>query len=161
MKIIDIKRKSGEIYHCLIDDDDYEKVNQYKWHIKKIGNNIYAEHWLPKNKTLLMHWLILDLKERIIDHKDCNGLNNQKSNLRYCNKSQNAINTKRVRGKSKYKGVSQAQSHGIYYNSWYAYAYSNNKRYFLGQFKTEKEAAIAYNLKSIELHGNFAKLNSI
>lgn len=161
MKVIEIKRKNGDIYKCLVDDNDFEYLNRFKWHYKNINGINYANTWLSHNKGILMHKLLLTNPDKLVDHIDNNGLNNQRNNLRYCTKSQNAVNTLKSRGKSKYKGVSQAQSHGIYYNSWYAYAWHNKKRHFLGQFKTEDEAAIAYNIKMIELHGNFAKLNQI
>jgi hypothetical protein len=161
MKVIEIKRKNGEVFQCFIDDEDFEKVKRYKWHIKKIGNIIYAHTWIIPKKGILMHKLILSSSNKMVDHTDGNGLNNQKFNLRYCNKSQNAANTNKTRGSSKYKGVTIAKSHGITYNSWYANIWNNNKRYFIGQFKSETEAALAYNKKAVEFFGEFANLNKL
>jgi len=160
MKIIEIKRKNGEMFQCFVDDDDFDKVNQYKWHIKVIGNIIYAHTWIKyyngKNHGILMHKLILSDRNKMIDHIDCNGLNNQRFNLRYCNKSQNAANSKkRKKTSSIYKGVLFV-GYG-----WEANLTKDYKKIYLGTFNEEKEAALAYNKAALEYHGKFANLNII
>lgn len=79
---------SGDI--VLIDDEDFESINQFKWSVWKWRKKVYAKRKMViskkpyKRKTIGMHQFILGDKEGfVIDHKDSNGLNNQKSNLRY------------------------------------------------------------------------------
>ena len=100
-----------------------------------------------------------------VDHIDGNGLNNQRSNLRIATRLQNLKNKVVQVGKihSKYKGVcKQVCKHGDkIYAYWTALITSDFKRHYLGTFKTEEEAALAYNKKAVELHGEFANLNKL
>ena len=95
-------------YVALIDDEDYELVSKYKWHVRVCNTNKYANSNVQKKRTTMsMHRLIMGFPVGLqIDHCDHNGLNNQKSNLRVCTKDEN--NRNRIIGKnksSKYKGV--------------------------------------------------------
>jgi len=143
---------------ALVDDEDYKILNQYKWH-----NNIgYArtdikdkDKWVSK----LMHRLLIDVPDKMeIDHIDGNPLNNQKSNLRLVTHQQNQMNSqKRKKTSSKYKGVTFDKWTG----RWESYIGYNNKKIHLGRFKSEIDAAKAYNEKAKELYGEFANLNII
>lgn len=62
-------------------------------------------------------------------------------------------------GKSKYLGVSMRINKSSI--SWKAEINSDNKRKYLGVFKSEELAAIAYNEAAEKLHGEFANLNII
>lgn len=100
---------------------------------------------------------IMDSKIKV-DHKDRNGLNNQRSNLRIATYSQNASNCKgRAGSSSKYKGVSKLTT----CRRWVAQIWKDKKKHYLGLFKTEKDAAIAYNKEAEKLHGEFAYINKI
>lgn len=96
--------------------------------------------------------------KRGIDHRDHNGLNNQKSNLRFCTPSENAMNARKNENSSSvYKGV-------CFFNrdkKWLAQIQVNGKPIRLGCFASEVEAAKAYNNKAIELFCEFANLNII
>lgn len=86
---------------ALIDDEDFEAINEFKWYANKHRNTYYALRHLPINsskKLCYMHRVIMKSPTRKqIDHIDGNGLNNQKSNLRICTGSQNQQNrTKRT-----------------------------------------------------------------
>lgn len=94
----------------------------------------------------------------ILDHKDRNFHNNQRDNLRPATKSQNNANQRlRKDSTSGYKGVS--------YNKrlckWNACCMFQGKNHWIGTFKSRDEAALAYNKKALELHGEFAVLNII
>lgn len=154
--------------NVLIDDEDFELVNQYTWHIQKGHSTFYAVSnywkWCNGNKkciTICMHRLIMGVKNKkiFIDHKDHNGLNNQKYNLRSCTHSQNARNRVANIGRL-YRGT-HLRKKTTTINKWTASISYNKKSFFLGYFKTEKEAALAYNQKAVELHGEFANLNII
>jgi hypothetical protein len=93
-----------------------------------------------------------------IDHIDGNKLNNQRVNLRFCTRTQNACNGKsRKNSSSKYKGVNFDKQTG----RWLARIQMNKKQKNLGRFDNEVDAAIAYNKMATELHGVFARLNII
>lgn len=145
---------------ALVDDENFEWLNQWKWKAQKStrGNSWYANRvqYTPYKKMILMHRLILGLTDQNIwcDHKDHNGLNNQQFNLRECNRSQNTAN-KRSSGSSKYLGVFS------YKGKWRAAVKHNNVLYYLGTFSKEIDAAYAYNVKAKEMHGKFANLNII
>jgi hypothetical protein len=144
-------------YVALVDDDDFDCLNQFKWSVYKSSNSFYTIRAIRidgRRITQSMHCAIMNGKG--IDHIDHNGLNNQKSNLRFCTQGQNMMNTrKRENCSSIYKGVSFYKSYG----RWKANTAINGKDIFLGYFDTEIEAAMAYNKKAIEIYGEFANLN--
>lgn len=149
---------------ALVDDEDFEYLNQYKWFAAKQKYTYYAYRNSPringKQHKIIMHRVImkLDSNDLIVDHKDHDGLNNVKSNLRLCNNSQNGANRiKSVGFSSKYKGVSW---HKIKMK-WQCKITFSHKRLFLGYFKTEIEAAISYNNAAISHFGKYAHLNII
>lgn len=156
-------------YETIVDDEDFEKLNKYQWYVIKKSNMHYAVRNAirdGKRKTVHMHRLLMNLvtldghylnPDIILDHVDRNGLNNQKNNLRFANKSTNGMNRDKANKKcsSKHKGVSLNK------NRYHAYIKVNTKRINIGYFLTEKEAALAYNKAAIKYHGEFARLNEI
>ncbi len=129
---------------ALVDDDDFEKICQFKWCAAKYTHLFYATSRYRdeegKYKNIKMHRLILNAKpNEIVDHIDGNGLNNQKSNLRIVSRRQNAQN--RHRPKS-------SQYPGVYWNKekqkWNARINYGHKCVRLGYFKNEIDAFRAY-----------------
>lgn len=105
-------------------------------------------------------WFLLTNKEvpedLFIDHIDGNRLNNHIENLRLATSLENQYNKARQsNGTSQYKGVWYDAVKGF----WKASIRFQDKRLYIGQFKTELEAAIAYDRLAIEIQGKFAKLN--
>lgn len=145
----------------MVDDADYDWLNQWKWHTAKHGKKFYASRRPTKRgKSIHMHRLIMGIPRDpniFADHKDRDGLNNQRHNLRIANRSQNNSNRTPM-GASKFLGVFPSQSK---INPWFARINKNKKRYYLGSFPSESAAALAYNKAAIELHGEFANLNVI
>ncbi len=158
---------------ALVDDKDFEMLSQYKWYAHKSGKTYYAER--NKDKGVgKMHRLIMNCPEgMVVDHIDHNGLNNQKVNLRICSHAENNRNSKsRKNSKSQYLGVSlnikrrttpykDGTPRDYTRHTWIAQIETNGKNYNLGRYKTEEEAALAYNAKAAELFGKFANLNII
>lgn len=150
-----------------VDDEDYEFLNQWKWQAHGKAPNFYAYRgkWIEgKKRGIHMHRLVMGVTDPIIrvDHKDMNPLNNQKSNLRPCTISQNNANSKSRKGSgSKYIGVCPYRKKPMSRLRWRATIGKDKKVYHIGFFDTQEEAALAYNNKAIELHGEFANLNII
>jgi hypothetical protein len=147
-----------------VDDRDFEFLSQWRWcvHIDKSrSKTYYAKRKIWKNGTSLdvrMHRVIMEPAESYeVDHKDGNGLNNQRSNLRVATKGENQRNQRPYKkGSSKYKGVSKNKSKS---KPWAAKITVNNVTQLIGTFKTEIEAAQAYDLQSTRLHGEFGYRN--
>lgn len=142
-----------------MDDEDYEWLNEYKWHIDAYGYAGAAikinNKWVKK----IMHRLLINTPNGMeIDHIDNNGLNNQKSNLRIVTHHQNIMNkSKRKNGSSIFRGVGWCKAA----NKWQARISLNKKEHYIGIFKNEKDAAKAYNERAIELFGEYANLNEV
>jgi len=159
MKKIHLK----ENYFALVDDDDYDYLMQWKWFLKLTKRNsviyTYAICNLHKKdgwSSVSMHKMIMNTPKGFqIDHKDHNGLNNQRVNLRICTHGENQMN-RNTYSKTGYMGV--------YENKWgnyYAQISHNKKIYRLGTFPTKEQAAQTYNTAAQKYHGEFAKLNII
>lgn len=145
-------------YVALVDDEDFENLNQYKWAALKHGNTFYAVRSIYDNgkQAIYMHGAIMGGKG--VDHRDHNGLNNQRHNLRFCNQSENVINGQKSANRSSvYKGVCFNKSA----RKWEVQIILNGNRVHLGYFVLEVDAAKAYNAKATELFGEFANLNVI
>lgn len=162
--IINDKRHGDKV--CLVDDEDYEYLNKFKWGVVKRKNTFYAsrtQHYKDgsRKKMMLIHRLILGLSDPkiFVDHVDHNGLNNQKSNLRICTNQENQRNTslnnkKTLNSSSKYKGVSWYKRD----NKWRANI-CVGKDVYLGSFINETDAAKAYDRAALKYFGEFACLN--
>lgn len=149
---------------AIVDDEDYDRISELNWFVMNNQRIFYAGGWSPmvngKRTHYLMHRIIMDAcKGQQIDHKDGNGLNNQRMNLRFCTISQNLQNqriSKHPSKHSKYKGVTWHKSA----KKWQASIRGENHRdYYLGSFVNEEDAAKAYDKKAKELFGEFARCN--
>lgn len=90
------------------------------------------------------------------DHKDRNGLNNHRENLRPANDSQNQGNVGiQTNNTSGFKGVSFRRDRA----KWIAYIRVDRKRIHLGYFDDPIEAALAYDVAALKHFGEFAALN--
>lgn len=157
MKLIPLSREQ----FALVDDEDYEFLIQRKWYA---GNNpkahtMYAKSGKGCGKNglkILMHRLIMGANNgQFIDHIDGNGLNNQKSNLRFCTHTENMRNSKKRNSISEYKGVSWFK----HARRWRARITVNKKGITIGYFKDKTHAARAYDQAAIKHYGKFARLN--
>jgi HNH endonuclease len=108
------------------------------------------------DKLILMHRLIMSPGPReVVDHINHNGLDNRRENLRVCSRTENNWNArKRKNSKSRFKGVRKAG------NGWVASINVNKVFMHIGFFKTEIDAAEAYNNQAIKFYGRFAVLNN-
>jgi len=144
----------------LVDDQDFDWLNQWKWHTKVGKNSFYATRTIAdggRRITIWMHRLITGVtdKNTFCDHIDGNGLNNQRSNLRICNRQENNRNAKARIGKSAFKGVD------IHNGKYRVRIKDGCRSIHIGYYSDERLAAIAYNEAATKLHGEFARLNTV
>lgn len=141
----------------LVDDEDFDKVNQHKWYAHEAPSTCYARHDFSRKNKVYMHRFILGLDKNDkydVDHIDGDGLNNQKNNLRKSLHYQNCCNQKlNIRNTTGYKGV-------CYFDKKYiAYIQVNKKRKTLGYYDSLEEAAKVYDEAAKKYHKEFARLN--
>lgn len=136
-------------YVALVDDEDYALVAGYSWRADFSDQGIvYARRgWRVEGREQFQYMHTLITGVRGIDHRDRNGLNNQRDNLREATKSQNAAN--QVARTGRFKGVSRK------HKKWRAKIQDR----VLGYFQSEEAAARAYDLAALETWGEFARLN--
>lgn len=144
----------------LIDNADYEYFNQWEWYAlrSKNGKTFYAVRNTgrsPHQKRVFMHREIMNTPIGMeTDHRDGNGLNNQRDNLRVCTNTQNQANKgKQSNNTSGYKGV--------FWNNekWQARINIDGKHIHLGHFINVKDAAQAYDNAAKNIYGEFARTN--
>ncbi len=152
-----IRTTKGEV--ILVDEDMWHELMRYKWHASRTG---YASGYV-NGSNIYMHRHIVYLKtgteipkKMMVDHINNQSLDNRSKNLRVADCVLNNHNRSRKgAGTSKYKGVVKIKTR------YRAMIQKDGITYRLGTFSTEREAAIAYNIKAMELHGENARLNII
>jgi len=139
----------------LVDDEDYEELISYSWYLNNSG---YASAKIG-GKFVLMHRLIMKANPgQEIDHINNNKLDNRKTNLHFCTRSQNLAKRNRPpHNSSGYKGVSYC----CQTNKYRAYIQYKGKHIAIGRFLTAVEAAKAYNKKAVELYGEYSSINEV
>lgn len=152
-------RRKEVCNYALVDDDDYPIVFKYHWSLNSHG---YVERKEGK-KTIKLHRFIAEMHhwnvgENVIDHINRDKKDNRKSNLRICTFQQNLFN--RIQqfndATSCYKGVSQREN-----GHWRMRVYIDGECYRDETYKTEIEAAVAYNRAAVKAHGQYALLNDV
>jgi hypothetical protein len=148
---------------ALVDDEDFDELNKYKWFSHKEKYTTYAWRHIRKGShqygKIKMHRQILNSEDnQLVDHINGNGLDNRRSNIRLCTSQQNQMNkVKSENCSSGFKGVSYHSQN----KKWRATINFNRKQISIGCYPSEKEAAIAYNNRAIELFGEFARPNVV
>lgn len=153
--IVFIPLTQGKV--AVIDFEDFEKVRPYKWQAHRTKTRWYATRTFGK-RFVKMHRFLLDAaKGNKVDHRDGDGLNNRRDNLRECSNAENcrAFRKKWSGSTSKFRGVSWHKSS----SSWVSQLCFNGKVFHLGCFKHQEDAARAYDKKAKEIFGEFAQPN--
>jgi hypothetical protein len=147
---------------AIVDPADYYRQVRHKWHTAKGTRTVYAVRQIclgkGKTKAVHMHREIIDAPAGMyVDHINQNGLDNRRANLRLATRFQNARNRPKTNRatSSKYKGVTYRPKQ----DKWTATIFANGRSVHLGHFKTEIEAARAYDNAAREHYGRFAALN--
>ena len=137
------KIKLTKGYQAIVDNEDFDWLNKWKW-CAKVGHwGVYAirRPWNKESKDY--NWVYMHRevnktpKGLFTDHINGNGLDNRKSNLRTVTTQQNAFNTKKYRtNTSGYRGIYYDDSRGKYRVRIGA----DYKTVHLGSFKLLKDA---------------------
>lgn len=150
---------------AIVDDEDFERLNRYKWHAQKHKAGFYACRsqsfpGLSKSIKVSMTRQIFGLcteDSREIDHSNHKTLDNRKENLRISTRQQNMWNLTPRKSKSGFIGV-QKKGEGRFL----AFIVDNSGiNTYLGTYDTAEQAADVRNKKALELRGDFAVLNKI
>lgn len=142
----------------IVDDEDYEILNKYKWNLSSDGYAVRGVTDNGKHKVILIHRIINKTPKGLqTDHINADRLDNRKCNLRTVTVTQNNCNHPSHKGTSKYKGVSW----GARAKKWIVQITTNNKLIYLGSFSEEDKAAEEYNQAALKYHGDYARLNKI
>ena len=149
---------------ALIDDADYEELSRYKWRVLSAhSGRFYAVRSTTviegRQRIIYMHRQILGVgPDEQVDHRSQATLDNQRTNIRKCTRSQNAVNSRKKRGcTSRFKGVHFHKTA----RKWCARIKKDGVRQHLGLFTDERDAARAYNVAAFEAFGEFALLNEL
>jgi hypothetical protein len=140
----------------LVDAEDYDRLARHKWHAAESRGRWYAVR-KGNGKTIRLHREVLNVPPGMMcDHRNHDGLDNRKCNLRICTASQNGQNRRPLAGgTSRYKGVRLVRATG----KWRARICHHGRTIHIGCYDYEADAAIAYDDMAIELFGEFAYLN--
>ena len=139
-------------YYAEIDAIDLPLVAKYKWYAFVDRNTVYAHHKGRKSGTLLLHRVILNAPRHLqVDHRDGNGLNNKRNNLRLATSSQNNHNRHKIKARSGVQGVKFSK------NRWEARINIDKKEIYLGRFITKEQATIVRELAAKRYFGEFAQ----
>lgn len=152
-------------YNALIDEDCLDLIGERNWKAKPNGYTVYVVQTTYTPRRLgprkyglqAMHRLIMGNPEGMtVDHRDGDGRNNTRDNLRIATAAENKRNRRKSCGTSRFKGVYKAPGQ----RKFLAYIVHNKKRMHLGYFDSEVDAAKMYDLKAKELFGEFACTNA-
>ncbi len=143
-----------------IDDGDYESLAAFRWSAHRSGGSVvYARRrtllgeCLP-TRHITMHRLLIPGVE--VDHRNGDGLDNRRSNLRVATHAENGANQRvPVNSTTGFKGVSKRRDS----KNWAARIRIAGRLVHLGMFETAESAARAYDHCAREQYGAFAALN--
>ncbi len=149
-------------YVAVVDDADLGWLSRWRWHADVAGNTVYARRHLladedqTDGKSVSMHRAIAAApREKLVDHRDRNGLNNRRKNLRVCSHGENSRNCVKPVGRSGYRGVLWDGER----NLWRPELWIAGRKIRGGRFACPVEAAHARDELAIKYHGAFARLN--
>lgn len=143
---------------AIVDDEDFERVNAYKW---CSSTHSYPTSGTPhgygnkKPRHTLMHRLVMNAKSgQIVDHINEDRYDNRKCNLRFCNKSQNAVN------KRKLLSTNTSGHQGVYWHKhkqkWAASIIVEGRKIYVASSKDKEKVCVAYREAHIKYFGEFS-----
>lgn len=151
-------------FAALVDDCDYDRVTQFRWHVQKRGKRLYAARNVlrldGRRGLQYLHRFLMQEALHDIDHVNGNGLDNQRANLRSATRTENSRGfcRKKENTTSKYRGVSWDSR----IRKWIGrIRLSPTHAPIVARSDSEEEAARAYDAAASEHFGEFAQLNFV
>lgn len=147
----EIKLPCGKV--TVVDDDVFARVGHYKWKLQNCNGAWYVVR--GANHPLHHEAIGKPPRRMVTDHIDGDTLNNTRANLRHCTQQRNMQNRKgRLARLGIPKGIAKCRD-----GKFAARFKVGHKNLYLGRFSSPTRAGIAYDLKAIEVCGEFARLN--
>lgn len=138
-----------------IDADDLQRVSTHRWY--EAAGYVCA---YIKGKGMKLHAFLIGApfsKTMVVDHINGNPLDNRKCNLRICTPAQNMSNRRKAAKGSRFKGVTICV--GRRHTSIVARICHQGKTIHLGAFRSDIDAALAYDAAARKYFGQFAWCN--
>lgn len=133
--------------HTIVDDEDFAWLSEYTWwsDLKKNGlryayTKVYRANGIRTSMPMSRMILGVISKRLVVDHINCNSLDNRRENLRICTYRQNQQNRRSMFRSSRYPGVSYDKNTGKFRTSISV----DRKTFCLGSYSSERDAAIVY-----------------
>lgn len=141
--------------NAIVDAQDFERISKWNWCLTECSGRIYARG-ICAGVRCYMHREVLGYRGKgKVDHRNGDGLDNRRKNLRMCTQAQNLKNQRRRSDNtSGFKGVSLTPN-----GKWRSYITVNGRQETIGRFDTPDEAAKAYDKKAKQYFKEFAVLN--
>ena len=145
-------------YVAIVDSEDAEAVLAFRWHARPCARGVYAGRNTRRpdgrRAPQLLHTFLTGWS--YVDHRNGDGLDNRRANLRETTRAENMRNRRRnLNSTSGYKGVGW---HKVA-QKWWASIQADGRRRHIGLYPTAEEAALAYDAAARDLHGEYATLN--
>lgn len=137
-------------FSVVVDDDDFALVSPFTWHAARRKHTTYAASTIG-GKYVLMHRILLGAGDGVfVDHRDGNGLNNTRQNLRFATPAENASN-KSGRGESGFPGVRRING------KWSAFVSPMGSEIYLGSYSSKEKAAGVAAAAARQVFGEFVR----
>lgn len=141
----------------IIDQEDYERVSRYRWNAVRSRHTWYARHDFGIHRKggprfMYLHRFLMDHPDGLVDHRNRDGLDNRRENLRITDRYGNSRNVPPFR--DGLKGVMRERT-----GRWRAQISCHGITHHLGVYESEGLAGKAYDAAAREMFGEFAYLN--
>lgn len=149
---------------ALVDNADFEWLNQWKWYYIKNGYAVRSDYSMghPGKQVKMHRQLMKEPQGMEIDHKNTDRLDNRRSNLRVVTKNQNQQNANTPKNsRSGFKGVSWCTAIGKWRAILQIQINGKTKAIYLGCYNDPIIGAKAYNQAATKYFGEFARLNNV